>query len=60
MQKYLLVGAFIASFQTVKEDVRVFGAELLKKKRVRKAPFNPAKDSANNDIKVIIVFRIFP
>ncbi len=52
LQKYLLVAAYIASFQSAKDDVKAFGSELLKKTKLRRAPFNPAKSKENNDIKV--------
>lgn len=55
IEKYLLISAFIASFQTTREDVKVFGSLVGKKKKSAKK-FNPAKDPVNtkNTDKLIV------
>lgn len=54
LQKYLLVAAYIASFQSAKEDVKAFGSEVVVKRKSKhtRTLFNPAKAKENCDIKV--------
>lgn len=47
IEKYLLISSFIASFQTNRDDSKVFGSVLAAKKKTSKK-FNPAKDPSNS------------
>lgn len=52
IEKYLLISGFIASFQTAREDLKIFWSSQSTSKRKSKKLFNPAKDVSNNNKNV--------